>query len=355
MRKINTLVFITAAVLITAVIGHLIHKKQLDQAVITAGAYQAPLTSAQIKALTDNQSLLPIGQLTDDKESNEYTAKTPLIPSSLAGLPLPASFDIDADGHLIINDKILSAFEFYFSALGEEDLPFITTRVNHFLITSLKSPALERAQNIFKNYLGYLNHLTIIKSEYEHTATSLESLALAKNELLQVREQFFSNEVIQEFWGKSDQYEQYMLALASIKNDSSITLQEEQQAIDNLNTLTPSWLITQQETANKLNDYRIKYQQLKDSGTDSQTLNEFNEQEFGELAAQRLTALQQQRQQWQERVTQYKNELQQLIALSLTTEDFNNQRDQLRQIHFNTQETKRIKALDSHFSTSPIF
>ena len=340
MKKVHIKISIVVVVLCVATIDNLYYSNNPEHsAAAIAKTHQTFLAPEQISVLASSQSSM----------SSKQLARIHQLPSSLMGLPSPDNLDIDGDGHLVINSKILSLFEFYLSAMGEEDLTFITTRVNDFLIRTLKSPALERAQEIFKNYLGYLNHLTMLKSEYEQSTTSLATLISAKSELAIVRDQYFSNEVIQAFWGKSDKYEQYMLAVATIRHDQLMTLQEKQLAIEALRLLTPSWLITQQETANKLNNYRIKYQLLEKNSTSNDDLNEFTRDEFGEVAAQRLSALQEHRKQWQQRITQYRSEFDQLLALDLTTEDFNNQLNQLRLTYFSAQERKRIQVLDANF------
>jgi lipase chaperone LimK len=340
MKKVNIIIAIVVVVLCVATIDNLSHSNNPEHsAVAIAKTHQTFLAPEKISVLASSQSSM----------SSKQLARIHQLPSSLMGLPSPDSLDIDGDGHLIINSKILSLFEFYLSAMGEEDLTFITTRVNDFLIRTLKSPALERAHEIFKNYLGYLNHLTMLKSEYEQSTTSLATLIFAKSELAIVRDQYFSNEVIQAFWGKSDKYEQYMLAVATIKHDQLMTLQEKQLAIEALNLLTPSWLITQQETANKLNNYRLQYQSLKENNTSSEDLDYFTRDEFGEAAAERFTALQAHRQQWQQRIAQYSNERDLLITLALTTEEFNDQLSQLRLTNFSVQESKRIQVLDANF------
>lgn len=338
MNKVSIVISIVViAVLSIATIDDFYPSSSSELSTVTdAKAHQTALAPEQILALASSQT----------SPSSENPERIRQLPSSLIGLPSPDKLDVDLDGRLIINNKILSLFEFYLSAMGEEDLTLITTRVNDFLMNTLKSPALERAQEIFKNYLGYLNHLTMLKSEYEQSTTSLSTLIAAKNELATVRDQYFSHEVIQSFWGKSDKYEQYMLAIAAIRHDPLMTSSEKALAIEELRALTPSWLITQQETANKLNDYRIKYQLLEKDSTSNDDLNEFTRDEFGEVAAQRLSALQEHRQQWQQRITQYRNEFDQLLALELTTEDFNNQLNQLRLAHFSAQESKRIRVLD---------
>lgn len=277
--------------------------------------------------------------------SSHKNLATPQLPASLHGLPAPDFLDIDEHGELVINDKILSLFEFYMSGLGEETLTIVTWRINDFMAKTLVSPALAQAQEIFEHYLNYLNHLTMHNSEAEQASTSLATLTLAKGDLLALREQFFSEQVIHAFWGKHIEYEKFMLALAAIKRDKLTTNAEKDLAIDNLNQLTPHWLVSQQVTANQLNDYRVQSHIL----THPHERHELAIEQFGEAAAIRLEQLTNQRKHWQQRIDLYRTELDQLVALQLTNDEFEQQTKILRNMHFNQQENKRINALDATY------
>ena len=113
--------------------------------------------------------------------------------------------------------------------------------------------------------------------------------------------------------------------------------------------MTPRWLLTQQEQANQLNHYRTEYQLLNEHNADSTALNDLAENQFGAEAATRLADLRRERQQWQQRIAQYRIELDQLMSLDLTALVLHEQLIHLRQSHFNEQERKRITALDNNY------
>lgn len=309
-------------------------------------------TSQNTETYPKNLSPQDITTLTSQQSTpapERYLMAAQQLPASLQGLPTPQNLDIDSAGKLIINRKILSLFEFYFSGLGEETLAVVTKRINDFMIKTLTSPALEQAQAILKNYLSYLNHLTMFKSEYEQASSSLTTLSLAKAEISTIKEQYFTDEIINAFWGKHTQYEEFMLAIAAIEQDKSTTQSEKDLAINNLKQLTPNWLITQQDNANQLNRYRVEHQLLTDNNADENELYDLAANQFGEEAATRLADLRQHRQEWQQRIAQYRIEYDQLITSDLAVLALKEQLTQLRQSHFNEQERKRITALDNSY------
>lgn len=286
-------------------------------------------------------------------DSIAYAEYAIVLPTSLRNTPMPEHLDINDDGSLIINKKILHLFEFYLSAMGEESIEVIITRIKSSLREQLTAQALDEALHILEGYLQYRNEITAIKQEYNQAIGandySLEHVINARDELIEARWRFLSKDVITAFFAQADDYENYMLGIASITKDNSLSKEQKDNAISLLNTQAPSWLIEQQNTANQLNEYRQHHSELVSQGASESELRALREQEFSSDASDRLSTLDAQRLRWQQRLSEYRVELATILAIEPDHQVQQAMVDELRSRHFNAQETRRVNALDSSY------
>ena len=286
-----------------------------------------------------------------------------LLPSSLLGSTLPLTLDVNEDGDLVINKKIQHLFDFYLSAMGEEGLDMIVARIKHSLKLQLVDPALTQALSILTGYLQYLNEVTAIKQQFEQGIDpdnvgeyALENVIEVREMVLDARVTYLDLDVIDAFFGQSDEYETYMLSVASINKNSELSTVEKQSAKAELDTTAPAWLLTQQHNANQLNQYREQYQTLQAQGASQTELQDFTQQSFSPEVVDRLSELDAQRQQWQVKLDEYREQLAVITTHSAYYNSDSEQQQleiaQLREVYFTPQEIKRVRALDSIDSAS---
>jgi len=285
------------------------------------------------------------------------------LPSSLLGSTLPLTLDVSEDGELVINKKIQHLFDFYLSAMGEESLDIMITRIKHSLASQLVEPALTQGMDILAGYLQYLNEVTAIKQQFELSIDPDNSAEYALNNVIQVRDMvldarshYLADDVIAAFFGQADEYEAYMLSLAVINKNMTLTDAEKQAEKAELDSIAPTWLLTQQHNANQLNQYRTQYQTLQTQGASEAELQDFTQESFSPEAADRLAQLDEKRQQWQVKLAEYRTELAVITGrstdgISEDNRDSSNEQQQLeiaqlREAYFSPQEIKRVRALD---------
>lgn len=279
------------------------------------------------------------------------------LPGSLRDSVLPLSLDVSVDGDLVINKKIQSLFDFYLSALGEESLEVVVARIKQRLELQLASPALDQAYDILTGYLQYLNEVTAIRQQYKQDVQgeySLDDVINARKLVLDARTEFLDPEVIAVFFEQTDQYEEYMLGLAAVTQNSALTREQKQQVKADLDAAAPEWLLAQQQNANQLNEYRNQYQELKSQGATEDELRDFTQQQFSPEVAERLVELEEQRQQWQLRLNEYRDELNGIITTDMDEQQRQEQTEQLRELYFSEQEIKRVRALDNAYLAKQI-
>lgn len=275
------------------------------------------------------------------------------LPTSLLNTPLPERLDVNQDGSLIINKKILHLFEFYLSAIGEEPLELIVARIKYNLKEQLTAQALSEALPILEGYIQYRNEITALKQEYNQAFSmdqySFEQVINTRNELIEARWRFLSRDVIAAFFEQEDEYENYMLSLTKISRNNELSEDQKNNAITTLNAQAPRWLIEQQHSANQLNEYRQQYSEMVLQGASDSELRILREQAFNVEVSDRLSTLDTQRSQWQQRLNEYRVELTTIIAVESDRQTQQLLIEALRSQHFNIQEIRRVSALDKRY------
>ena len=321
-----------------------------------------PLAPEQINALvhaTDEHNTR--GQIPNLKQAQAVPL---LLPSSLLGSTLPLTLDVSESGELIINKKIQHLFDFYLSAMGEESLDIIVTRIKHSLTSQLVDPALTQGVEILTGYLQYLNEVSAIKQQFEQNIDpnntgeyALENVIQVREMVLDARASYLDGDVIDAFFGQADEYEDYMLSLAMINKNNELDTAEKQSAKAELDAAAPEWLLAQQRNANQLNKYRDQYKTLQEQGASQTELQDFTQQSFSPEVADRLAILDEKRLQWQVKLGEYREQLAVITARAIDNNDSEQQQleiTQLRKVYFTPQEIKRVSALDGINSTASV-
>ncbi|KXO14300.1 lipase modulator protein [Moritella sp. JT01] len=322
-----------------------------------------PLSTEKINALVN----VTRESSAQERDSQPVQVIPLLLPSSLLGSTLPLTLDVNESGELIINKKIQHLFDFYLSAMGEESLDIIVTRIKHSLTSQLVDPALTQSVDILTGYLQYLNEVSAIKQQFEQDIDpenigeyALENVIQVREMVLDARASYLDSNVIDAFFGQADEYEDYMLSLAMINKNNELDTAEKQSAKAELDAAAPAWLLAQQRNANQLNTYRDQYKTLQEQGASQTELQDFTQQSFSPEVADRLATLDEKRQQWQVKLDEYREQLA-VITARATYNNNDNDSDseqqqleitQLRKVYFTPQEIKRVSALDGITTTA---
>lgn len=286
----------------------------------------------------------------DDKMSPEEEAEAlreqmSILPLSLKDVPRPAGLDLDDNGNLIINGKIRIMFDYYLSALGEEDIDLIRARVSYEL-SDLPMSAQEQALSIFDNYLAY--HGAIDQLNASHSGAPIDAADTAdiirvKEDVQALRRQYFTPEIAAVFFAKDDAWDNYVIQRLKVSTDALMSDGEKTQAIDALDALLPPEILAHKQQSDVINDYR----EALGGTTDDLTLEQMRRETFGIEAASRLESLDLKRAQWNDRVSAYQEDRNRALEFAEPgSAAYAAALEQVRNQHFQGAEISRIAALD---------
>lgn len=273
------------------------------------------------------------------------------LPASLADSPRPAALEIDENGSLVIDHRLKNLMEFYLTAMGEEPLESIVARIKQDISQQLVGDAQAQAIEILQGYLQYRNHLGEINNEfagqYDAQNYDLNTVREMKRRQREARSNFLPADVIESFYQREDEYDQFMLARVALRADGDLSAADKAAQLTLLEQNAPQWILDADTRANKVSEVRAREAALRATDADEMALYSLRAQAYGTEGADQLQALDQRRAQWRGRVTDYRAELGSLISTYGGAEWVDGEAlHRLRARYFQGPELVRIRALD---------
>ncbi|WP_227429964.1 lipase secretion chaperone [Psychrobacter sp. I-STPA6b] len=273
------------------------------------------------------------------------------LPRSLQGTDVDGDIIINQNQQLVVTEGLRRLFDYFLSALGEEDESTIQARVEAYINSRTPEPAASQAITIFHQYVAYLKALSSLEKRYGHLqmqATQEGSLdrsliAQRTQDIARIRKQHFSNETIQAFFQQEDQLNDYTVAMVDIANDTSLNDEQKEAAKQEYVSRLPDGAIKQRiQQSNDFTALIRRTDEMKAKGATAEELFAMRSQVVGVEAAQRLAALDAEEADFDKRFTQYQQGKKALIAQYGSQQQAQSQIDMLEAQLFDSNERKRL-------------
>lgn len=287
-----------------------------------------------------------INRIIPETNYENYSSQYGPLALSLRGTKIPAYFETDTDGNLIVTNSIKSVIEYFLAATGEEPIDVIIGRIEEYFGYQLEEPALSQALDVLVEYIGYKEALL-----------ELEELASARNaestkghsylEMFELRSDIRVNNlspvVYEAFFGDEDKLDLYTAKLLELKHESRSGADTSMDALQELELLLPD-----SEQIIKLRE-RIREQisQAKEQGASEQELYTLRASAYGHEAAERFAKADKKSEIWNQRYKEYSALRKQILnSKGLNEDDKNLELEALQNSLFNKYERKRLATLD---------
>lgn len=297
----------------------------------------------------DASSRLSLNSSSDtNTAAGTVSALNTTLPSSLQGTAHGITL-VSQQDHFIVTASLTDLFEYYLSAAGEEGLDIIEARIIEDLSHQLNGQALAQALAIWRNYLIYKTALVEFDQRYQVDVTQLNQsqhlqfLLQRQGALIALQDEVFSSSVAEILFAFDRQLDHHTLAKAKLLT-SELTPEQKQQSLINLNAQLP----IEASLSMKRNEQQKTLLAIdEEQGLTAEQKYTRRAEHVGEAAANRLQQLDEQRQQWQQRLNNFKQQLNDLLAAGLAASDYQVSLEKLYQQHFSPAEQLRAKALTS--------
>lgn len=309
-------------------------------------AYREAERAAENSA-DDEADTLPEDERELDAEAL-YALALEDLPPSLEGTQVDGGFRLDENGNLIVEPQVLRVFEYFMSTIGEESLDEIVQRVRRLIEAALPASAQDDAKLLLAQYLDYRKRQAELLGSYSNSG-DLATMREGFSQLKQVRRDVFGDEDARKLFAGKEAYTEFNLNSMAL-NDTQPDM-DELERIERLRNMSSSLPEARREQIReRLNQRELDYrtEQLKSEGASAEELRQMRAQLVGVEAAERLGELDEERADWDNRVSEFNGDLKQ--ALSEAGEDLSDEQREaivertLERHGFDEREALRVKA-----------
>lgn len=242
----------------------------------------------------------------DDRQASAPSTTMAPLPPSFAGTEVDGRFRLDPAGNLLISMDIRRIFDYFLSAYGEESLQASIGRLQAYIRGNLAEPAQGQAMALLQQYLDYKQQLIQLEKDLPQLA-SLYAMRQREQAVRALRAGIFGVEAHQAFFAQEEAYNQFTLQRLALRHDSSLSDQQKAEALDQLRAGLPEEL--QELLVPQLQEeLRQQTSALRAQGGTPAQLRQLRLQLVGAEATARLEVLDGQRQQWQQRLNDYRRD-----------------------------------------------
>ena len=269
------------------------------------------------------------------------------LPASLHDTEVDGGFELDADGNLIITNRIRQLFDYFLSAQGEESLATIVQRLRAYIHNTLSGDAAAEAEQLLENYIGYLDDVATLDSTVTPgQAIDPAQLRAQKEQLAAIRAGRFDAVTNDAFFAEEEAYDRYTLARLEVMQDENLSADERANRLAALESQLPPELQESLRDVTRYQDLQTLTQQWQESDGNPANLQQMREHLVGREAAERLAKLDQERAEWQRRVDSWLQEREAILSNpGISDADKERQIDAARGRLFNEQEQIRVRSL----------
>jgi lipase chaperone LimK len=301
-------------------IGNLIETSSLATGTVTKNL--ATITQYQSQELV--QEPIP----TSAKPSNSFQNFNTNPPKYLSGTELRGQLTTLADGSLLITDEIKKRFDYFYMMTGDRSQQDINDIIVDHIRQQLLQPAQNQALDLLQKYTDYLNEYATFSQGLDIKIMQDDPQWVA-NEIRNIRNFHLGEETSDVFFGQQEILR-------------SNYLQQE-------NNLLSAQMLENQSKTTRLTNLQQQTAALKAENADNEVIHNMRVELVGKEAANRLTQLDTDRRNWQEKEQAYKIlKAQWSEASGLSNNDKISvfEKQAIENLALTESELKRLKALD---------
>ncbi len=278
------------------------------------------------------------------------------LPQELIGLEPKAPIAVDDDNHLIPDRRLRTLFDFHLANLDREPMDLVLSRLRASLNDRLTEPALSQALDILSQYVDYRLSLAELDQslppELDDQGFDIKALRMRQQALQSTRAEHFSAQAHEAFFGEEEQLDDYTLSKLEIEQNPALTEPQKTRQLAQLENALPD-TVQQTRTRGMINaEVFEKAETMRSKGATDADVFQLRAQNLGETAATNLAQLDQQQQQWQQRLDHYQREKAGFATAGLSEQDRVAALRQLQQQLFSGPEQLRVRALDAEVQRS---
>lgn len=293
--------------------------------------------------------------------ASAHTAAPPCA-ASAAGCPgAPAPFapsmagtrpdgDVRQDaGRLLVDEELGHLFDYYLSALGEQDLPAIRAGIERELRQKLAPGAASEAIALLERYIAYKRALAKLERTLPAAAAAGASAAVPSqagaartrlDAMLALRQEYFSPAEQAGLFGASDARDRDAIARLELAQDRRLSDAERRAKLSEADSRLSAAERAERAAPVRILTLEAAVQSARAQGADDNEVYRLRAAALSPEAAARLADVDREEADWQRRIVTWRAERARLPAADEAGQQ------QLRNERFTPQEQKRLTAYE---------
>lgn len=279
----------------------------------------------------------------------EQTAVTPaevdalasiLSSDALVGTQVDGFLELTENNQLRLTMGIRRLFDYFYVTLGDVPQSQIAAAIRGYVQTNLPEPARSELLGIYQKYQTLLDTLDATSFDEDRAISEQDAL----DQVHDVRIQVLGKELAEALYGESYTYDQYALSVRDILASEMLSYESKQYEIARLQSALPE---SRKLSLERQQQFYQLHQAAQSGSLSQQALYQERQAAYGDDAARRLSALDEQRQQWQARISQWLALREQLMQdHQLDEHDRRDVIDQHRADYFKRHEWLRVQSAE---------
>jgi len=264
------------------------------------------------------------------------------MPASLAGTSVDGDLRVDREGRFVPGPETLVLFDYFFSASGEEDPAVVRGRIALHALEALPEPAAREVIDVLDRYVRYRE----AARELAKGDVAASDLSRRLQWMRELRAETLGPELTQAFYGEEEAVAILDVRRLEIAQDPTLDDDVRERLLRDVEESLPPDVQEQRRRAAGPSVLRREVLDLRASGASEDEVFAAREERYGEDAARRLAALDEQRADWQRRVSAYRVERDALEREGLSAPEQQARLDAVRARLFSPDELPRVAGLD---------
>lgn len=292
-----------------------------------------------------------VTEKTSEVQESEHS-KPWLSLDSLSDMQMNFQLQTDSQDNLIVDARIKDLFDTYLSTLGETELEEIVAKIKQHLAATLPEPALQQGYQLLSQYMDYQQALMDLQqylNDNQQGLSELEKLEIKNAKITKLRHDYFSEQTYQAFFALSEQYDHYMLEQLRIRQNTELSPQEKQLALQAHELNLPDDVRRSSEQATLYGNVFEQVEHLRESGASDIQIFQARAHALGQPAAQALSQLDHEQALWQKRVDRFVEKKTAIEQSSLSEGDQKAAIARILSDEFTQIEALRVQAIASSY------
>lgn len=266
-------------------------------------------------------------------------------PASLRGTDEDGALRVDENGNLVVGPEILAFFDYHLSATGEQSTSALRARLLARIRQSLPERAAGQAATLLDRYLAYREATRLLREDGD-SAARLDALH-------RLRRRIFGEDDAARLFGDQERTDAVALAGQQVLKDPSLTPEERTARLAKLEEDLPEAVRASRARATL--PLRVQQEEAarRAAGADAEEIRSYRVATVGEVAADRLEALDARRDEWKKRLSAYQAARAKIAGETSDPEARRAAGAKLLEASFTPEERLRVAALDGLAAGTP--